>query len=255
MAQDPATRTDLELAFEVDELPLRALVAAGGAFNGLLREVAREYVGTRQDPAQWLVHIEPGCVLLPVRAEPAIDDVSPSRLREVAAVVAEGLATIEDAAVRPSYFTDRALEQARELAKLAAPEMPIAVRNGRARTSLTARLVANVEEVLGEDEQTIGTVEGKLEALNVHGQSNRFSVYDALTGSKVECNLTSRVTVEDLRLAIGRRVSVRGPVRSRPGGRVVSVQAEELHILPAEEDLPSPEDVFGILSGYEVDEG
>ena len=132
-----------------------------------------------------------------------------------------------------------------------------AVRTGLfkgARARLTTRLIANVEQVLGEDERSVGTVEGALEAVNVHGQSSKFNVYDALTGSKVECHFTASVTLDDLRPAIGRRVAVRGLIRSRPDGRPVSIDAEELHVFPAEEELPSPEDVYGILSGYEVDD-
>jgi hypothetical protein len=254
MADDWISRTDLTLSFDAEEVPLRSLLAGGRAFNRLLREVSRAYLGTEQDPAQWLVHVEAGSVLLPVRPEPAGDAVSASKLGEVASVVAEGLAAIANEAERPPFFTDRALEQARELAKIADDDVPIAVGNGTVRTAVTARLIANVDEVLGPDEETIGTIEGALEELNVHGGSKRFGVYDALTGVRVNCHLTANVTLDDLRPAIGMRVAVRGPIRSRPDGHPTRIDAEEIQVFPAEEDLPSPDDVRGILSGYEVDE-
>jgi hypothetical protein len=252
---DPAdTPTDLELAFDVSEVPLRALVTAGERLSGLLREVAKAYVGAEQDPARWLVHVEAGSVLLPLRAEPTSDEVAPSRLHEVGTIVADGLATLEAEAERPPYFNDRALEHARELAKVASDELPLAVRNGRARASLSVQLVANVEKVLGPDDVSHGTIEGALDALNVHGAAKRFHVYDAVSGLRVECRFTARVTLEDLRPAIGHRVAVSGTIRTRPDGRPVSIDADELHVFPPEDELPSPEAVFGLLRGYEVDE-
>lgn len=254
MADDRTSRTDITLSFDAEEVPLRLLLAGGQAFNRLLREVSRAYLGTEQDPAQWLVHVDAGSVLLPVRPEPTGDAVSASKLGEVASVVAEGLAAIAQEAERPPFFTDRALEQARELAKIADEYVPIAVGSGTVRTAVTARLIANVDEVLGPDEETIGTIEGALEELNVHGGSKRFGVYDALTGVRVNCHLTANVTLDDLRPATGMRVAVRGPIRSRPDGRPTRIDAEKIQVFPAEEDLPSPDDVRGILSGYEVDE-
>lgn len=249
-SDDPA---DLELAFDVDELPLRAFVAAGERLSGLLREVASAYMGVEQEPARWLVHVESGSVLLPLRGEPTSDEIAPSRVRELAPIVAEGLAILESLPVRPPYFTDRALEHARELAKLASDDLPVSVRNGQARASLSAQLVANVDKVLGPDDLSYGTVEGALDALNVHGQVKRFHVYDAVSGLRVECRFTAKVTLEDLRPAIGRRVAVRGVIRTRPDGRPVSIDAEELHIFPVEDELPSADAVYGLLRGYEVD--
>jgi hypothetical protein len=101
MADDWTSRTDLTLSFDAEEVPLRSLLAGGRAFNRLLREVSRAYLGTEQDPAQWLVHVEAGSVLLPVRPEPTADAVSAAKLGEVASVVAEGLAAIAQEAERP----------------------------------------------------------------------------------------------------------------------------------------------------------
>jgi hypothetical protein len=251
---DERPNTDLELAFGVEELSLRTLSKAGEAFHGLLREVARSYLDTSGEPARWLVHVEAGSVLLPVRSEPLSADVAPSKLHEVAAVVAEGLATLEDSASRPQYFSDRALEHASNLAKLASAELPITVRNGKASASLSVQLVAHVEKVLGPDEEAIGTIEGALEALNIHGTANQFQVWDARTGKSVTCHMTSTVALGDLLPAVGHRVSVRGRVRSRPDGSPVSIRAEKLTVFPSDQDLPGADETRGLLRDFEVDE-
>lgn len=107
------------------------------------------------------------------------------------------------------------------------------------------------DEVLGAPDVSYGTVEGLLEALNIHGANKAFGVYDPLTGKKVECKLTGKVTVEDLGPAVSKRVAVSGLIFSRSTGERISVQADELEIFPTEEDIPSPDDVLGILKGYE----
>lgn len=246
--------TDLELAFGVDELPLRTLAKAGEAFHLLLREVAKEYLGTGGEPAKWLVHVEPGSVLLPVRSEPASADVSASQLHEVASVVADGLAALEDSASRPEYFSDRALEHASALAKFASDDLPISVRNGGARAKLSDQLVAHVKKVLGPDAESYGTIEGALEALDVHGTEKHFRVWDSRTGRPVRCQLTSTVTLELLLPAVSHRVAVRGPIRSRPDGTPVSVRADELRVFSKDADLPNADAVRGLLKGYEVDD-
>lgn len=251
MASHSESPQDIALSFDVDEVPFRLLLKAGQAFSNLLREVARAYIGTARDPAQWLVHVEAGSVVLPLRGEASGDLASNSQVYEVGVFVAQGLALIEGDAVRPDHFTDRALEQARELAKLASGgDLSIEVRGGGVRSSLTSRLIVNVDTILGHEESSTGTIEGALEAFNVHGKNKRFNVYDSLTGRSVECKFTDDVTVDDLRPAIGRRVAVRGLVRARPDGRPVSVDARELEVFPPEHELPTPDEVFGLLRGY-----
>ena len=244
----------LELDLDAPEVALQHLVSAAGTFGGLLREVARAYFGTAQEPVRWIVEVERGCVRLPLRPTPAQEDVSPSAFPELVATLAEGIALLDRTAERPEYFTDKALEQARALANLASSELPIKVRNGKAEVSVTKRIAANVDEVLGVPDVSYGTVEGLLEALNIHGTNKAFGVYDPLTGKKVECKLTGKVTVEDLGPAVSKRVAVRGPILSRSTGERISVQADELEIFLPEGDLPSPDDVLGILKGYEREE-
>jgi hypothetical protein len=243
----------LELDLDAPEVALQHLVSAASTFAALLREVARAYLGTAQDPVRWIVEVRPGSVKLPLRPTPALEQVSPSAFPEVIATVTEGIALLDRTAKRPAHFTDKALEQAKALANLAGPEVPINVRNGRAKVPVTKRIAANVDEVLGAADPSYGTVEGLLEALNIHGTNRTFGVYDALTGKKVECKLIGKVTVDDLGPAIGKRVAVRGLILSRSTGERISVQADELDIFDAE-GLPSPEDVIGILKGYEREE-
>jgi hypothetical protein len=234
----------LELELGTDRPALAHLVSAASTFAGLLREVGREYLGDEK-AVRWIVSSERGSVRLPVTAEPASQEVAPAVLGELSGVIAGGLAAIDQSPRRPDYFSNTALEQAKSLANLAKEDLPIAVRNETVNAQLTKRLMTHVDEVLGPPRESLGTVEGRLEAINIHGP-HRFAVYDAVSGGRAECYFREHLTPEEVGRAIGKRVSVRGKVRTRPTGEK---QIEVLHfkVFAPEEELPSADDVLGIL--------
>ena len=84
-------------------------------------------------------------------------------------------------------------------ARLTGPETPaVNVSNGTGDPiALSARLIGHVEAVLAPEIQSIGTVEGKLEGLIIHGK-RRFLVYDPITERQVSCYFTPRVNWENV---------------------------------------------------------
>lgn len=227
---------------------LRSLVSVSQKFAALIDEVASEYTGVRH-PIRWIVEVEPGSIRLPLRAETIAEQIRPSAAHEVGTVVASGLSHLEQTATRPDHFNDKALEQAKALAGLVSDNLPVAVRNGSAGVNMTRQLSVNAEKVLGAPMETFGTIEGRLEALNLHGSSKEFSVWP-LEGKAVKCVFGSRLDVEtDILPAIQKRVAAHGRIKTRPNGDRVSVEVDELEVLP---EPISADEVRGILKGYEV---
>jgi hypothetical protein len=163
--------------------------------------------------------------------------------------VTKGIRSLEKSARRPKHFSDAALVKLRDLALLRSPEIPnVSVGNGTGEpVALSQKLVTNVEKLLGEEIESIGTVEGELEGLIIHGK-RRFYLFDHLTGRQITCYFTPRVEWESVLKAFGKRVAVTGTIKSRSSGEKVSVSAFRFYVFPAEEDLPGPEDVMGALS-------
>lgn len=240
--------TDLELKLGADRVALKHLVSASGIFAKLISEVARNFTEDG-DSITWFVEIKPGSVCLPVygQSDRVADDVIPG----LCSAIAGGIAEIDRKPVRPAYFSDKALEQVKALTNLASDDLPITVRNGGNPVSLTNRIVANIDDFLGPTKITFGTIEGKLDAIQLHGKNPTFTVYDVLTGHRVDCRLTESITLDDLRSGIGRRVGVRGRIKSRANGDRMSIEPEELDIFPLESELPAACEVRGILKGYE----
>lgn len=229
----------VRLELDAPVVPLPVLVSAAGTFATLIQEVAKNVRGG--EPVHWTVEVEKGSIVLPTKPQ-----VPQDVRREIVRAVADGMATVETHAERPPYFNDHALVQARALANLSTDDVPIRVRNGNTQTRLTKQLVAHVDLVTGEAQPRIGTIEGQLESVNVHARPT-FAVWERLTGNRIECAAGETITVDDLGAALGRRVAVRGRIRASKGGEKRRIDVTELRVFPAEEELPSADEVRGIL--------
>ncbi|MGH2975796.1 MAG: hypothetical protein ACRDLL_13135, partial [Solirubrobacterales bacterium] len=166
MADETLNERERDLEIEVghgSSVDLRSLVNVSQKFAGLIEEIAKDYTGVQRG-VRWIVEVERGSVRLPLRAEAAAENVSPSAVREIGHVVAGGLSQLETAPSRPPHFSDRALGLAKELANCATDDLQIAVRNGTVGGKLTKQLSVNAEKVLGSPQESLGTIEGRLEA-------------------------------------------------------------------------------------------
>ena len=212
-----SAKAGLRLQLE-GQVTLQRLGEALDAWTDFLREVGRDVAGaTGRDAIRFLItEAKGGSLTLDVRPQAAKKSVPAVVMPRIARTVTAGIRSLERSAKRPKHFSDTALIKLRDLALLADPETPtVRIGNGTgAGISLSSRLVAHVEAVLGPLVESIGTVEGKLEGLIIHGK-NRFLIYDPLTGHQVVCYLGGRVEWEHVLKAFGKRVAATGFIRSR----------------------------------------
>jgi hypothetical protein len=241
------------LQFEIDahDVTLGQLIHVERTAWGLIREVTTEVAHVPRDAVKWIVESVRSESPITYTLRPEADGlVSSDALRQVAVTLTQGVRELDAGESRPAGFNDEALERARELGRVLGKQIR-AVRfsagDGQA-AKLTERVTAHVAAILEKDVfEALGSVEGRLEAVNVHRTRN-FSVYDDLTHLKVECLFSdSGIPASEIGAAIGRRVSVFGVVYSREDGRVFKVQVKDLDVFPEPEDLPSADDVAGIV--------
>lgn len=237
------------VGFELDhpQLAFSRFIEAADDFLGLLREVATDIVGP--GGVRWVVEdvSRSSPVRLSVRPIASRKGVRTQDLAEVNRSITNGFATIQSRPERPAHFNDRALEKAKDLARKVGTDLSLLRVNGRSdQTDVTGQLIANVDAILGETVSSIGTIDGSLEALNVHGD-RYFSVYDVLTGQRVRCDFGHRISTDEIARAVERRVAVHGQIKSRPTGEIVGMIAERVEVFPPESELPSADEVRGIL--------
>ncbi len=252
----PSPQTSLSVEIDAQDLTIGRFHQLTGSLTGLIREVADSVEAKGHEVVRWVIaDVHHSNITLDLAPQRTRDDVSPDLPDRITDAIASGMAAIQARAERPPHFSDAALERAKELANSVGDEVrAVRIRaknregNARVDVSVTKQLVANVDEIIGAQVESFGTVEGRMEGLIVHDR-RRFYVWDSLTNRRVECQFGTRVELDEILAAFGKRVGVRGVIRRRKTGEKVSVEVAELRVFPPESELPSVADIRGIMRG------
>ena len=242
------------VSLDGDKIPAEAFIRAAECLTRLLSEVDRSASGERR--LDWrIAGLSTGSasmVLQPVGLKGGDDDHG----ARIIGLTFSGFSTLEALAERPDHFTDEALARTEALAQLADDQVAhVAVFSeggnepGR-RLEITKRLGANASVAIGAASTAIGSVEGTLEALTIHGQ-DAFAVYDSITGRRIDCRC-DRETVDQAVAFLGRRILVHGKVRYDRQGQPKSVTVESMEAL-GEPPLTQPEEIRGLFADDPVD--
>lgn len=232
-------------------VPMTDMIRAQQAYLELLREVSRAVARTVDDPVQWVVtKVSEGSADYSIAPRTfAARPLPEATLHEMVEAVPTGLRALRMGTDRPRYFTDRALELTRALTSTLTAEMPsLTTRNGAAEVEITRAVGTHARTILDMPYLSdYGTVEGTLETVNVHGGKRQFVIYDDLNGRRIECHFAHRIASDEIR--VERRVAVTGEIRSRENGEIISVIADRIYTFDADDELPTSDDVLGILAG------
>ena len=220
-------------------VPFRQVLIAGEHFLRMSQSVAQEIVS---DVVTWVFDdFKDGSLDLILKPEPDSLELAPKMPTVVHAIV-QGVRTVEREPTRPPFFTDAALYHAKNLAKLDG----VRIKNATAGSELTHALRNNVDRIVGPDDEEWGTVEGRVESLTVH-RKRAFNLYEPISGDRIECSFGRRIPADEIGNAVEKRVAVSGKIVYR-GDKIVHVLAEEIEVFPSDDQLPTIEDVLGILA-------
>ena len=167
--------------------------------------------------------------------------------REVIEVCTYGLRQVERSAdVIPAYFSNEALEHAKKIVAPLNDDVERVALIGPSGDTVTPsqRLAANVDDLLPKEHDELGSVEGKLETLSIHGGTT-FAIWEVLTGARVECRFPPEM-LDEAHAAFRHRVSVSGRIRYSRTGRPLSIRVEHIRILRSSSELPQARDLEGI---------
>ena len=165
---------------------------------------------------------------------------------EVVRAFMSGLRQIEEEGTTPTYFSETGLRHARRLMTVIGHNgtRGILISNSEETVALTASASVNVEQLLKIRHRTIGSVEGKLETISVHGSKPKFLIYQSSNKKAVMC-LFEPELLESAKTALGQRVLAAGVVLYNVKGEPVRVVVERIRILRHGTELPSISDVTG----------
>ncbi|HUQ15693.1 MAG TPA: hypothetical protein VM094_06530 [Gemmatimonadales bacterium] len=181
-----------------------------------------------------------------VRGKVRVDE---RALDEALSIVHVGFDQLRTKAAIPAHFSDTALEAAGQLAAHSSNGVSrIEIALGGRRVEVTQNVEANVGEVTKEKFRSMGSLEGTIESLTIHGL-RRFTLYERQWGRGVQCFFDFDEH-EIFNRLWNKRVLVRGIIWSRADGRPIKIQVskpEDIYTFPPDDELPTASQVRGIL--------
>lgn len=228
------------------EIPARSFLDTVEFSLSILRELDSAISLKRRGTLRWII----GGLSLRSPATVTLRSVPPAEGRdfgpEVVRAYVDGLYQLETEGTAPPVFTDDALEAAGRLGSVQfGPGGRIKVQALDREVTVTQRVSASVSELAARTYTSRGSMEGMLEMVTLHGQ-RYFRVYDAVSGVGVPCYFPPE-ELENVRVGLGKRVSVTGRVRFNRQGDKLSLQVERFCVFPPEEELPKPSEIRGLV--------
>ncbi|MGE0876592.1 MAG: hypothetical protein AB7O31_18155 [Burkholderiales bacterium] len=237
----------LTLKLDGRHITAERFVKAVSSFVALINEVS-EAVTNERGAFRWIVSVESGSAIVHFQPEPQHADAMYAPVSVKA--INDGFELLEARAERPRYWSDVALRKAKDLAEVLEPAGGtldhVSVRSDRKERSVTPKLGAHVDALIGSDYRSLGSIEGRLRAINEAGGVH-FVIRDPATNNEVRCYFQEEDADEYMK-AWRKRVSVYGEIRYRKDGTPVSVSVREFRVLREAAELPKARDVRGILA-------
>lgn len=114
--------------------------------------------------------------------------------------------------------------------------------------SLSPELASAIESILTPRYESEGSVVGNLDSVTIHS-GTEFRVWEEVTSRAVTCHFLSG-QLEMVRNALGTRVLVHGHVRANYQGHPVRIHVEGIEPYPADVELPSIEEMSGLVPDF-----
>jgi len=237
-----------QLVFEIEgkKITSNRFKSAVKWFFDFVDEVSSQ-ITVKKKPILWVVSVGHSSVRLNLSPEVKKEDrlVVP----EIIETIENGINTINIQDVRPKNYTDDALKALRELASIVDPTKEeinsIKVYTNGNKNEISTKAIGNIDSILQIRREELGSIEGKLEVISSR-RGLHFVIYDSLKNRPISCYFKDDF-IEKVLSAFNKRVYVFGLIKYRKGGVPYSIQVEKFRIFRPQSELPTPDDVLGIL--------
>jgi hypothetical protein len=170
--------------------------------------------------------------------------------RQIVRAIVGGLRQLEEGAEeRPEHFPEAALAAAKHLVGMLNDGITrITVKTADEVIELSQRVQATVDAHVRGVDEVLGSVEGRLEGINVH-TTRVASLYHSATGRRIECRFSQEL-LKEMIANFGERVQVMGLVRYTRRGEPANIQVEAIRRLRERGKGASIADLAGIDPGF-----
>ncbi len=237
------------------QIPLNTLATMARNSCDILEELDNVTSAKPGGTMEWFVSgiSTEASLTVTIEAKPKLKDVDYTG--RVAELFVDGLAHIEKEHTTPPYFSDYGLRKTHNIAKTLRKNGAEAIRvediERKASGLIKADVADPLKKLISIRYQEIGSVEGTLEMISIHGYP-RTTVYHSITHRSVSCKFAPRL-LEIVKEGLGNRVIVHGIVYFNYVHEPIRVDAERIEIMPQEEELPTAKDLRGMVPDFTGD--
>lgn len=243
MATPEQIPTDLTLEIGVDLTP-DAFLAASRHFFGLVKEIAES---SGAGDVKWSVKVKEGSNLIGLEPDSlAAADQVQSVYEKFSASTRHLIA----GRVEPAELNDEALRHYRQLSQLTAGQKQVITLKfwvQRKPLEIGPAIADAIRESERSDYKDVGSIEGRLQAIQETSGNLRIKIKDPLYPRAIECKLPESMIDEAL-ATFRKRVEITGIIHYRQSGDPISIEVSAIDVLPDDDELPSADDVRGILA-------
>lgn len=229
-----------------DALSPEEFMSAVRHFLGYVSEITEAQSGDGADVG-WTVRVQEGSILVGV--EPS-KSAPVSRLAMIYQKAEFAAAALAAGDARGAELSDKAVGHLKALSELSSKRpngKGIRLWVKRRPVVIGPSIAKTVREDWETDYRDQGTLEGRLEAIRDASGSVKIAVKDFLFPKSIVCTVPERL----LEKALGsfrKRVEIEGLIHFRRDGSPMSIEAQSIEILPEDDELPSVDDVRGIMA-------
>lgn len=220
-------------------------LGATRAFFGCVEEISRAVAPEGEAPT-WIVRTREGSHLIGVDPAPGA---KAQLVRAVYDRMKHGVEQLAAGEIDSARLPDAAIRHLKNLSEYA--ERPrkqsvmVRIWVERKAVALGRDVTQAIVESWGADYKDYGTIEGRLEAIQDR-EALKIRVRDAVLRQTVDCYVPED-KLPDAFTNFRKRVEVSGLIHYRRNGVPVSIEVDAIASMPNDDELPSIDDVRGIL--------
>jgi hypothetical protein len=231
-----AETLDLEIQGHPGDIAAVVFERAVGNAVALLREFDSAISGRSRGMLHWYIANLHSNGSLLVRFQPRVNPNIKLRQRisglesRVTGSFITGFDDLENKCETPPYLSEFGLQRAESLASaIGRAGGPSAFRftSSAMAVEVTSKTSENISKLLPIRRKAIGSVDGNLEAINIHKRP-RFLVYHAITKKAVTCEFDEGEDMERVKEYLGRRVTVFGTLHKNVNGDTIRVAMDRI---------------------------
>jgi hypothetical protein len=239
---------DFEINGKVGQISAMTFDSAIHHAVALLREFDAALSGKRSGSLQWYVGRlrSNGSLLVNFLSRQKSVRTSRERLPDVSLGVTSsfvnGFEDLELRAETPPYLSEYGLRRAEDLTRLIGRDGAEAFtfRTQAKEIKVTPKTTENIGRLLPIKRTAIGSVEGMLEAINVH-KTPRFIVYHSITNKGIACEFNQDRWLPTVKENLGSRVAVFGKLHKNINGDTLRVTVEDIKNMGGQKRFALPD--------------